>query len=119
VETGTEAAQFSEKEHINGIFVAVWALREKYIRIIPQISGKVGNAHHYRSHWLLYRRCRHSLGSSRGGAGTHLVLAQESETLSILNGSFREGAGTHLVLVHVEEMQTLSVLFSLPLVEEV
>ncbi len=26
VEIGTEAAKFPEKEHINGIFVAVWPL---------------------------------------------------------------------------------------------
>ncbi len=26
VEIGTEAAQFREKEHINGIFLAVWFL---------------------------------------------------------------------------------------------
>jgi hypothetical protein len=29
VEIGTEAAQFPEKEYINGIFVAVWACIDK------------------------------------------------------------------------------------------
>jgi hypothetical protein len=31
VEIGTEAAQFPEKEHINGIFVAVHGQQGKYI----------------------------------------------------------------------------------------
>jgi hypothetical protein len=35
VEIGTEAAQFPEKEYVNGIFVAVWALNlwQHYIKL--------------------------------------------------------------------------------------
>ncbi len=34
VEIGTEAAQFPEKDYINGIFVAVW-----YITIVRHVTG--------------------------------------------------------------------------------
>jgi hypothetical protein len=33
VEIGTEAAQFPEKEHINGIFVAVWDSNRQFISL--------------------------------------------------------------------------------------
>jgi hypothetical protein len=32
VEIGTEAAQFPEKEYINGIFVAVWYITREHLK---------------------------------------------------------------------------------------